>query len=384
MTVHDSRTHDTRTQGVPAPAPTPATGRTERLGDDRADERADERSPSIADRAALFGVLTGGWLAQCLYALAKLGIPDLLAQGPRPADELAAETGADRRAVRRVLNAVTAAGLFRETAPGTFALTPVTRLLCADATRSSRPSAIMFGEEVHRSFGAIMHTMNTGEPAFEHLHGKGFYDYLDDDPQLSAVFSAAMGNAAVPSALAGCDLSGLGTLVDVGGGDGGLLTKVLTRYPEARGVLVDLPEAVGQARTRLAGACLDHRVEIAPGSFFDPLPAGGDVYTLARVLHNWDDDQAVAILRRVRDAIPGHGRLLVFERLEGRTPDPGRAAQAQAQLIDVLMLVMLVGRDRTEEEYRGLLDAAGFEVRAVRAAPLHSSSTESAIEAAPR
>ncbi|QMU69588.1 methyltransferase [Streptacidiphilus sp. P02-A3a] len=342
----------------------------------------DDRSPSIADRATLFGVLTGGWIAQALFALAKLGVPELLAAGPRPADEIAEATGADRRAVRRVLTAVTAAGLFRETAPGTFALTPVTRLLCADAVRSSRPSAILFGEEVHQSFGAIMHTMRTGEPAFEQLYGKGFYDYLSDDPELSAVFSAAMGNAAVPSALAGCDLSGLGTLVDVGGGDGGLLTRVLTRYPRARGVLVDLPEAVDQARIRLAGSGLDQRVETFPGSFFDPLPTGGDVYTLARVLHNWDDEQAVAILRRIREAIPDHGRLLVFERLEGSSADPSRAAQAQ--LIDLLMLVMLVGRDRSEEEYRGLLDAAGFEVRSVRSAPLHSAGTESAIEAVPR
>ncbi|QMU75162.1 hypothetical protein GXW83_04690 [Streptacidiphilus sp. PB12-B1b] len=379
MTVHDTRTPDLGADqsdaADPAPAPAPAI-------DPASDPALDERAPSIADRAALFGVLTGGWTAQCLYALAKLGVPDLLAAGPRPVEDLAAECGADRRALRRVLNAVTAAGLFRETAPGTFALTPVTRLLCRDATRSSRPSAIMFGEEVYQSFGAIMHTLRTGEPAFEQLYGKGFYDYLDDDPQLTAVFSAAMGNAAVPAALAGCDLSGLGTVVDVGGGDGGLLGKVLTRHPAARGILVDLPEAVEQARAKLTAAGLDQRVTVAPGSFFDPLPTGGDVYTLSRVLHNWDDEQAVAILRRVREAVPDHGRLLVFERLEGRTPDPARAAQAQ--LIDVLMLVMLDGRDRTEEEYRGLLDAAGFEVRSVRAAPLHSSSTESVLEATPR
>jgi hypothetical protein len=371
MTVHDTRTPDLAN----APGATAGDGGAPGYW-------ADDRSPSIADRAALFGVLTGGWIAQCLYALAKLGVPDLLAAGPRTADDLATAAGADRRAVRRVLNAVTAAGLFRETAPGTFALTPVTRLLCADATRSSRPSAIMFGEEVYQSFGAIMQTLQTGEPAFQQLYGKGFYDYLNDDPELSAVFSAAMGNAAVPSALAGCDLSGLGTLVDVGGGDGGLMAKVLARHPGARGILVDLPEAVEQARPKLAAAGLGDRAEVAPGSFFDPLPAGGDVYALSRVLHNWDDEQAVAILRRVREAIPAHGRLLVFERLEGRTADPARAAQAQ--LIDVLMLVMLDGRDRTEDEYRDLLDAAGFEVRSVRAAPLHSSSTESVIEATPR
>ncbi|MBA0053035.1 hypothetical protein E0L36_19795 [Streptomyces sp. AJS327] len=330
-------------------------------------------------------MLTGGWLAQCCYALTRLGIPDLLAGGPRPAAELAHETGADARAVRRVLSSLAAVGLFGEPAAGTFALTPVTRLLCADTPRSSRESALMFGEEVHRSFGEITHTLTTGQPAFEAVYGRPFYDHVNGDARTGGAFSAAMGTAPVPAALARCDLSGLGCLVDVGGGEGGLLTRALTPRPAARGVLVELPEALGRARPRLAEAGLERRVDLVEGSFFDQLPGGGDVYVLSRVLHNWDDARATRVLRRVREAIPPHARLLVLERLEHPGPaapgDLGRPSpSAQAKLIDLLMLVMLEGHDRTEAEYRALLEAADFEVSAVHQAP---GRAESALEAVP-
>lgn len=361
--------------------------------------------PGLADRAALFSVLTGGWLAQACYALAKLGVPDQLADGPRSVDELAAECGADLRALHRTLSALAAAGLMLRTAPRTFALTPVTRLLCSDVKRSSRDTAVMFGEEVHGAFGGILHTLRTGRPSFPELHGTAFYDYLGDRPQAAATFHAAMGTAAVPAALAHCDLDGLGTLVDVGGGEGGLLAAVLSRRPAARGVLVELPETIGHARNRLAAAGCADRVDFVPGSFFDAdtVPPGADVYALSRVLHNWDDAEAVAILRRVREAIPPGGRLLVLERLEdsadlepqssppaeptSRPARPARPAgsfEAQAKLIDLLMLVMVDGHDRTLEEYRSLLTDAGFEVRAVHSAPLRAAAqTESVIEAVP-
>ncbi|MFE9427618.1 methyltransferase [Kitasatospora sp. NPDC006697] len=351
----------------------------------------EDRSPGYTERVAMFGVLTGGWTAQCCYALARLGVPDLLAAGPRPVAELAAAAGADPHALRRVLGVLAAAGLFTEEPGDRYGLTPTTRLLCTDTTRSSSVAATLFGEEVYQSFGEILHTLRTGRPAFEKVHGAPFYSYLEEHPESAAAFAAAMGSASVPTALAGCDLTGLGTLVDVGGGEGGLLARVLGRHPQARGVLVELPKSVAQARAKLAAAGVADRVEFAPGSFFDPLPAGGDVYTLTRVLHNWDDEQALAILRRVREAIPEHGRLLVFERLEeepgtaAEPPSSERAAQAafQGRLIDLLMLLTLDGRDRTEAEYRTLLTTAGFEVRAVRSAPLRSARAESLIEAVP-
>ncbi|MFH8796408.1 methyltransferase [Streptomyces sp. NPDC017941] len=342
-------------------------------------------APSIRDRMTLASILTGGWLAQGCYALAKSGIPDLLADGPRPAGDLAAAAGADTRAVRRLLRVLAAVGLFVEPEPGVFALTPAGRLLCTDTVRSSRSAAIMFGEEVYHSFGEITHTLRTGQPAFDSLYGMPFYDYLDSDPETAAVFTAAMGTAPVPAALNSVDLTGVGTLVDVGGGDGSLLAKVLPRHPGMRGVLTELPEALEGARERLGTLGLADRTDFTAGSFFDALPPGGDVYTLSRVLHNWNDDRAVQILRRVREAMPEHGRLLVLERLERPVSEGATLSRqaAQGRLVDLLMLVMMEGWDRSEEEYRGLLDAAGFTVRAVHPAPLQSDRAEHVIEAVP-
>jgi len=344
--------------------------------------------PGIAERAALFGVLTGGWIAQACYAITKLGIPDLLADGPRTVDDLAAACDADPRALHRTLRALTASGLLLRSAPRSFALTATTRLLCSDYRRSSRATALMFGEEVHGAFGEIMHTLRTGQPAFEHLHDVPFYDYLGEHPEAATTFHAAMGAAAVPAALAACDLAGLRTVVDIGGGEGGLLAKVLARHRTAHGTLVELPESIDLARARLTEAGLADRVDLVAGSFFDErtVPAGADLYTLSRVLHNWDDPSAVAILHRVRQAVPPDGRLLLFEYLEDHeepaTTRPGPFA-AQAKLIDLLMLVMVDGHDRTLDQYRDLLTEAGFAIRSVVAAPSHASRSESAIEAVP-
>lgn len=342
--------------------------------------------PGTAERAALFSVLTGGWIAQALYAVARLGIPDLLADGPRTVEELAGAAGADSRALHRTLRVLAAEGLLREDPPRTYALTPVTRLLCGGQARSSLPTAVMFGEEVHRSFGEILHTLRTGRPAFDRLAGTPFYDYLGKHPQAAATFHAAMGSAAVPAALARCDLRGVGSFVDVGGGEGALLARVLTRHRQARGVLVDLPQPLGPARERLAQAGVADRVEFVAGSFFDAgvVPCGADVYALSRVLHNWDDREAAAVLARVREAVPPHGRLLVFEYLEDAGPARGGdPLETQAMLIDLLMLVMLDGRDRTREEYTALLESAGFAVRSVAASRVRAARTESVIEAVP-
>ena len=343
--------------------------------------------PGRAERRAIFSILTGGWIAQACYAVAKLGVPDALADGPRGVGDLAEAVGADPDALRRTLRALTAAGLFHETESATFELTATGRLLCSDVRGSSRLAAIMFGEEVHEAFGEILYTLRTGRPAFEKIHGEPFYDYLRERPQAAAMFASAMGSAAVPIVFSRCDFGQPGTVVDVGGGDGGLLARVLTRYREARGVLVDLPEAIEKAKDRLTSPDHAGRVEFAAGSFFDPgaVPAGADVYTLSRILHNWNDDAAVRILRRVREAAPRHARLFVFEYLveDAAADADGGGAGTALNAIDLLMLVMLEGYERSAQQYRALLAQAGFEVRAVHAPPLPATRTESAIEAVP-
>lgn len=338
--------------------------------------------PGIADRIRMFELLSATWVAQGCYALVKLGIPDLLSSGPKSLPELAERSGSDQRALGRLLRALSAAGVVAPADAGKYQLTSLGELLRTGVARSSRDAAVMFGEEVFRSFAEIGYTVRTGKPAFEQVYGKPFYDYLADSPDAARTFAAAMGDGPVPAALAVCDLTGLRRIVDVGGGNGGLLAKVLRDQPQATGVLVDLAPAIEQARKRLSAAGVADRVEFVTSSFFDdPIPAGADAYVLSRVLHNWADAEAVRLLHGIRAAIPADGRLLIFEELV-RTDEGGDGASA-AHLVDLLMLVMLPGSDRTAAEYCGLLGQAGFEVTAVRHGPLRSRNAESVIEAVP-
>jgi hypothetical protein len=321
-------------------------------------------------RRRLLGVLSGGVLTQCCYAMAKLGVPDLLAAGPLPVAELASRTGANDLALRRMLRALASMGIFRRVEPDSYALTSLSELLRSDVPGSLRQTAVLHGEEVHRSFAEIVHTVHTGQPAFAKVHGMPFYDYLGSHPAVADSFAEAMGSERVPMALAGCDLSGAGTIVDVGGGSGGLLADALAAHRDLRGVLLELPDAIRAARDRLAKFA--DRVSFVEGSFFERVPGGGDVYVLARVLHNWTDEHADLILHRVASAMPDAARLIVLERL---MPEE----TAAAGMVDLLMLGMLEGHDRTEGEYLTLLDKAGFEVTSVRPGP-----AECAIEAVRR
>jgi len=326
----------------------------------------------------MFELLSATWIAQSCYAIVKLGIPDLLSAEPMSAAELAERTGADRRALARVLRALSSAGVLAPADAERYELTALGHLLRTGVTRSSHDAAVMFGEEVFRSFAEIGYTLRTGKPAFEQVYGKPFYDYLADNPDAARTFSSAMGDGPVPAALSTCDFTGLRQIVDVGGGNGGLLAKVLRAQPQATGVLFDLAPAVEQARKRFADAAVADRVELVTGSFFDDqVPADADVYVLSRVLHNWDDAEAVKLLRGIRAAIPADGRLLVFESLV-------QAAGEESGLVDLLMLLMLPGSDRTLDEYSALLDQAGFTVAQVRHGPWKNRKTESVIEAVPR
>ena len=322
---------------------------------------ATRRRTALA-RQKLLGILSGTWIAQGIYALVKLGVPDLLAAGPRSAEELAQACVADAHALGRLLRALTLLGLFSQPEPGRYALTPTTELLRADVPDSVRLNVLMQGEEIFQSFGEIMHTLHTGRPAFEKVYGLPFYDYLGENPQAAYTFNESMGNEPAPAAIAGADLSGVALIVDVGGGNGSLLVDVLRREPGVRAILVDLAEAVQLAQERFAREGLSDRVECVEGSFFTEIPAGGDLYVLSRVLHNWADHNALAILRTVRAAMKRGARLLVLEDVlpEG---DETPASRSAAGLVDLLMLVTLEGCDRTASQYRDLLAQAGLEVR---------------------
>ncbi len=303
-------------------------------------------------RKKLLGILAGTWTAQAIYAVCKLGVPDLLAEGPATASALASATGADQVALTRLLRALCGAGVLTQPQAGTFALTASGQLLRSDVEGSVRLNALMQGDEVFRSFADIMHTVMGHGPAFEKVYGTGFYDYLSQNAEAARIFTESMADEGVPPGLAEVSFAGEGTIVDVGGGDGGLLEAVLG--PGQRGVLLELGPAIARARQRLAP--LGDRVTLVEGSFFDVVPGEGDVYVLSRVLHNWNDANASRILKRVKEAMPAHSRLVVAEQfLDETTGGP----------VDLLMLVTLEGRDRTAAEYRQLLQENGFTVTAV-------------------
>ena len=324
----------------------------------------------------LLRMISGSWVSQAIHVAAKLQVADHLASGAKSSDELARAAGADADALHRLLRALASVGVFTEGGDGRFSLTPLADALRTDAPGSLRAYAIMLGEDWHwRAWGQLPHSVRTGQSAFEHVFGCGVFDYFAAHPEAAQVFNAAMTsrtgqeNAAVTAAYEWP----AGTIVDVGGGQGALLAAILERNPDARGVLFDVAHVVDAARPLMAEAGLAARCELVAGSFFERVPSGGDLYLLKRVLHDWTDKSALAILKNCRASMGVGSQLLVIEHVlaPGNAPSFGK-------LFDLEMLVLTSGgRERSDAEFRALLSAAGFEQRRIIAA----GPTASLIEA---
>ena len=326
----------------------------------------------------LAGLLAGAWLAQALAVVAKLRVADLLDAGPRTPAEIATATGTDAGAMYRVLRALAGAGVFAEDESGRFGLTPLAGPLRADADDTIRSYAVMAGERwVWQSFGALEHSLRTGLPAFDQVFGAPLFDYYAAHPdagRVSAEDLKSVGRGQDAAVVAAYDFPAAGTIVDVGGGQGGLLAAILAANPRARGVLLDVPHVAAMARQSVEAAGLSGRCRIEAGDFFSEVPALGDVYLLRKVIHDWDDERARRILRSCRSAMTEGSRLLLLEMVvpTGNTP-------AYAKLLDLLMLVYAGGRERTEAEYRKLLISAGFSMKRI----VPTASAISIIEATP-
>ncbi|MEU4834415.1 methyltransferase [Streptosporangium sp. NPDC023615] len=335
--------------------------------------------PQQMNQRPLFGVLTGTWLSQAGYVVCELGVPDHLSDEPRDIEEVAAVVGAHPDALYRVMRALAAVGVFDETSPRHFTLNDESRMLRSDSPSSFRHFILLNGMEHIKLFAELLDTVRTGRPASEKVYGKHLYDYLGDHPELQDHFFAAHGRTAprvAMRALSETDFSDARTVVDLGGGDGALLEHVLKDNSHLKGVLLDLPDTIPYARARLEAQGLADRCELVGGSFFDTVPADGDVYVLAHCLHNWNDERSAELLRNIRSTMPGHGRLLILEHLlsgEGFS---------LAKLIDLLMMAV-DGRERSEEEIRVLLDKSGFEIRSVRTVEFPGLPSDSVIEAVP-
>jgi hypothetical protein len=324
--------------------------------------------PDVPPPIGILNLIMGKWVAQALYVAAKLGIADLLKDGPRPCDELARANQVDTSSLYRILRALASVGVFAEEGDRRFALTPMAECLRSDVPGSLRSMAIMGGEEWHwRPWGDILASVKTGERAFDRLYGSGLFEYLGQDPGAAAVFDGAMtgwSGQTASAVAAAYDFSGIGTLVDVGGGQGKLIATLLKANPGMKGILYDLPQVMDGAREALASEGVADRCRAVGGSFFEEVPEGGDAYVLRHIIHDWADEPATTILANCRRAMGGAGRILLLEMVipPGNDPDLGKK-------LDLEMLVMAGGRERTEAEYRDLLSAAGFRLERIVPTP---------------
>ncbi|UED88563.1 methyltransferase [Streptomyces profundus] len=326
----------------------------------------------------VFGTMVAGTVG----AAARLGVVDALGDEERAVEALAADCAVQPRSLLRLLRAMAGLELVEEVRPGVFRATPTGRVLAADHPGSFKTIATVFTDPLMvRSWERLADSVRTGEPAFEQVFGKGFFEYLEERPELSAAFNASMseGTRTTAAVLPGAyDFARFHTVVDVGGGDGTLLAEVLRAHPTLRGVVHDTPRGLAQAAATMERAGVGSRFSAVTGDFFASVPEGGDLYLLKSVLHDWDDDRSATLLGNCRKVLPSDGRVLLVEPVLPPIAQPGGAGW---YLSDLNMLVNLGGMERTREDFEALLARAGFRLSSL--AQLPPPSTFSLIEAAP-
>jgi hypothetical protein len=312
----------------------------------------------------LLEAILGYRITQAIHVAAKLRVADMLVDGPQASERLAQEAGAHPETLHRVLRALATAGIFEETSDGRFALTPVSALLRSDIPGSLRGAAVFFGHHWHwEKWGGLAHAVTTGVPPGGVASPASFAEVAARDPESAIIGNEGMTSLSGPvnsAMVAALDLSTIRTLVDVGGGHGAMISAILHANPALRGILFDIPSAIEGARPQIEAAGLAERCQLIGGDFFEKVPAGGDAYIMKWIIHDWDDERSVAILRNCHAAMTDGGRLFLVERVlpaqVERSPRPGQ----EPAFADLNMLVLNGARERTEEQFRALLDAAGF------------------------
>ena len=326
---------------------------------------ANDLTPTPDDaavRAQLSEMLFGFMRTQALSAAAKLGIADIVEGGPRDVGDIARQVGASEESLYRLLRFLASEGVFEEVEPRRFASSRLSEGLRSSAPLTMRYIAIAMGAEQYRGWSEALHSFVTGEQGFDREYGQSYFEYLAGHPDASAVFNRAMaaGTRARVEALIAFDWSSHMRVVDIGGGSGTAIASVLAANPHLHGVLFDLPNVVEEAHDVLGQAGVGDRCEIVGGSFFtDPLPPA-DAYVLAQILHDWDDERAGAILRNCRRSIADEGRLLIVDGVVPPGSEPGFLKH-----MDLHMLVLVGGKERTEDEWRDLLAAEAFEITSI-------------------
>lgn len=305
-------------------------------------------------------LITGYWISQAIYAAAKFGIADELKDGPRSVEELAEATSTNADALYRLLRALASKGIFTEGDSRRFSLTPLAEPLRSDVPESKRALALMSGDEQFRAWAEIAYSIQTGEIAFERVFSKPIFDYLGENPDKAKIFDAAMvgiHGRESDMILDAYDFAGTSVLADIGGGNGSQITGILQRHTSMTGILFDLPHVIERAKDPIRAAGLSNRCELVSGSFFESIPQGADAYMLRHIIHDWDDDKSLTILRNCHQAMSSSSKLLVVESVipPGNEPFGGK-------FLDLVMMLIPGGKERTEGEYRALFGDAGFEL----------------------
>jgi hypothetical protein len=330
-------------------------------------------------RRDLNQLICGYGYSQCVYVAAKLGIADLVANGPRSINDLAELTATHPQSLYRVMRALASVGVFAEELGGgrRFRLTPAAELLRSDIHGSQRALAILMGEEYFRAWGDLLYSVRTGKPAFDVIFGQPLFDFLSRNPEQAANFDRAMVAAhgyETAAIIEACDFSQYTNVIDVGGGNGNTLCGILGRHAHLRGTVYDLPGVIDRAGQTVQREGMSDRIRLVAGDFFQSVPGSGDAYVLRHIIHDWNDEKAGRILRNVRQVINEGARVFIVDSVipEGNEP-------FFSKLLDLTMLIAPGGQERTEAEFRDLLRRAGF--RLIRVA--RTSTEDCVIEAAP-
>ena len=323
-------------------------------------EQVNQAPPPAAQlMQIMFGIIP----TLAIGVAAKFGIADFLKDGAKTADELATLAGVHSRSLYRLLRATASVGVFSEDAEGRFSLTPLAQPLRSDAPDSVRSFAIFYSDDWHmRVWAELNYSVQHGAPAFDRIHGQEFFPYLEENPVHAKIFNDAMTSnsaAACGAVLAGYDFSGINKLIDVGGGHGLLLSSIMGKYPQMNGVLYDAQSVIDGATGLISERC-----EAVGGDFFASVPAGGDAYIMKHIIHDWDDENSLKILRNCHKSMTEGGKVLVVEMVipEGDAPSLGK-------FLDLEMLLFLRSFERTEAEYRALFERAGFEITRIVPTP---------------
>ncbi len=323
-------------------------------------------------------LITGYWVSQAIYAAAKFGIADHLEDGPRSVDELAATTSTDPDALYRLLRALASRGIFSEVKERQFALTPLAEALRSNVPGSKKALALMSGDEQFRAWADIEYSIRTGKMAFDKVFGKPVFEYLGEHPEKAKIFDAAMvgiHGRESDGIAAAYDFSKINVVADIGGGNGSQLIGLLTKCPHLKGILFDLPHVIERAKEGIAAAGLAGRCELVAGSFFEGVPSGADAYLMRHIIHDWDDEKSLTILRNCHKVMSADSKLLVVESVipPGNEPFYGK-------FLDLVMLLIPGGKERTQAEYRKLFKQGGFELSRILPTESEVSVVEGVME----